>query len=257
MTPDRRDAILNLLRTRDEHLPEPVRRTEASTGFVHRMPARVTCPDCLANDRTMFGCETCGGRGYTEKMRERDPYATDKVMPYGLDGTRHEAARERDRQLGMLDRQLARPKSAADELAEANANPYAWELARRRMWKLYDYSALDRALEQLRAVDEDASRALHAVYVYAWMPEGPAVEMACERGLVFLDERLPDPLRAPKGEQAARVRGPLRPEAGSAAKKTRDDEMRSRSADGMSAAELASEFGVSIRTVYNVVNQAA
>ncbi len=258
MTPERREAIVRLLVTRNEHLPEPVHRTEASAGFVHHAPARVACEDCLANGKAMFGCETCGGRGYTEVMRERDPYATEVVMPFGFDGSRHDASHARDREIEVLGQQL-RPASKVDELADANAHPYGWERARRRMLQLYDYPALDLALERLRIRDDGASRALHAVYVYAWQPEplaGP-LQRACERGLKFLDARLPDPLRAPDQAKTVGVRGPLRAEAGPAAKAMRDAELRRLASAGASPAELAAEFRVSIRTVYRVVNDLA
>jgi hypothetical protein len=257
VTPERRDAIVRLLRTRDEHLPEPVHRTEASAGFVHQDPDhRETCPDCLANDRPMFGCETCGGSGWVSAPRVRDPYATEAVVPFGFDGSKHDASHARDREIEVLGQQL-RPASAVDELADANAHPYGWERARRQMLRLYDYPALDLALERLRLSDDGASRALHAVYVYAWQVEpllGP-LHRALERGLAFLDEHLPDRLRVPNDEKRSEtVRGPLRPEAGIAAKTLRDTEMRRGAAAGATVMELCERFGVSKSTVYAVVN---
>jgi hypothetical protein len=254
---ERRDAIVRLLRTRDDHLPLPVHRTEASSGFVHQTVAPAVCPTC--DGVSSFGCTGCGGRGEIEVQRDRDPYATDKVLPYGFSVDRHEAARERDRQIDVLDRQLARPVSVEDELADANAHPWAWELARRRMWRQFDYAPLDRALEQLRNEDEPACRALHAVYVYGWLAESSAPASALERGLDFLDARLPDPIRAPGAEPGQRVRGKL-PSGGGAAAKAKDAraaEMRELARAGAAPAELAAEFGVSIRTVYRVVNEAA
>jgi hypothetical protein len=256
----RRQAIVRLLETRDEHLPEPTRRADGVAGFVHRAKVPVTCADCLANDGrgNRFDCETCGGSGFVEEFRERDPYAQNDVKAYGLDGSRHDSARERDRQIGVLEQQI-RSAASVDELADANDHPYGWELARRRMWKLYDYGALDAALEQLRVADDGASRALHAVYVYAWQPKastGP-LQVACERGLAFLDERLPQKLRAPGAEPEARVRGPLQRGAGVGVRELRDADMRARAEAGASLADLAAEFRVSIRTVYRVVSEAA
>jgi hypothetical protein len=253
---ERRDAIVRLLRTRDERLPLPVVRSEASSGFVHRASVQLACEDCLANGKVMKSCETCGGRGHVLELRERDPYATDKVLPYGFSVDRHELARERDRQLDRLEQQLKRPGSAEDELAEANEHPYAWETARKRMYRDFDYAALDLALELLRATDVVAYHALHAVFVYGYMGERDAPAGLLERGLAFLDERLPEPLRAPGPPPAVRVRGPLRATAGTAAKSARDEEMRARAVGGASPDELAREFEVSVSTVYRVVNAA-
>lgn len=261
MTADRRDAIIRLLRGRDEHLPEPGRRTsEASAGFVHGKDAKgnqlrwLSCPDCLANDRTMFGCETCGGRGEIPDDG-RDPYAKTDVLPFGFDGSQHDAAHQRDREIEVLKSQT-RPASKIDELADANAHPYPWERARQRMYRAFDFAALDLVLEHLRVADDGASRALHAVYVYGWQPEPPPglLHEACERGLDFLDERLPEKLRSPAAPKPLEVRGPLRPEAGPVVKNIRDTQMLQRADEGATPAELAVEFRVSIRTVYRVVN---
>lgn len=258
MTADRRDAIIRLLRGRDEHLPEPGhRRSEASAGFAHKEPALVSCPDCLANDRTMFGCETCGGRGYTEEKRDRDPYSlSDKVAPFGFDGSRHDASRARDRQIESLKQQL-RPASKVDELADANENPYSWERARKRMYRSFDYAALDLALEQLRVADDGASRALHAVYIYAWRsePAGPLLA-ACERGLSFLDGRLPEKLRAPAEpgplvNMAARGR-----HADKGAMAQRDAEIR-RLSQQVPIAELEARFGLKKSALYEIINKEA
>lgn len=205
MSQERRAAIVSLLTSRDDGLPEPVRRDHSMPGFVHHTAVRESCPDCLTNDRRLNGCETCHGRGYVETLRERDPYAIDKVQPFGLDVTRHERARERDAQIARLAAQTREPfASPADELADANRNPYRWERERRRMWERFDYGQLDQALEAMRCEDEAAYRILHAVYVYRrWSEPSTAVEQIVERGLVFLHERLPDPLRAPGSAKPA------------------------------------------------------
>lgn len=271
MTPERRDAIVRLLRTRDDNLPEPVRRTEASAGFVNKSRPR-TCPDCLANGRVMFGCETCGGSGEVSRRAlhrlavpdelpddgdRRDPYAEAGVVPFGFDPSRHDAARDRDRQIAMLERQTAPPMSEADLLAEANEHPYVWELERRRMYRDFDYAALDRALDELRGVDYSAYRALHAVFVYRWLAECDAPHAHIERGIVFLDDHLPETLRAPAPEKplTSTVRGPMRPEAGKYAKHLRDGAMRAAADAGATLAELMESFGVSKSTVYSVVNR--
>jgi hypothetical protein len=66
------------------------------------------------------------------------------------------------------------------------------------MYRRHDYQALDQCLDQLRASDDGAYHALHSVHVYGWLTElSPATEVALERGIGFLAEHLPDPLRAP------------------------------------------------------------
>lgn len=239
MTPDRHAAIVRLLDTRHEHLPEPVRRSEASTGFAHTEPAHVSCPDCLANDKVMFGCETCGGRGYTEVKRERDPYSlSDKIVAFGFDGSRHDASRARDRQIDSLKQQLLPARSEAELLEEANRSPYAWERAREQMYRRYDYAALDRAIEWLR----DAL---------------PGVSLFGRLALSYFDVVLPDPLRAP-GDQLAVVNTTARGRgADPRALEQRNAAVRADIDAGVPTAEVAASFGLSVRQVNNIVQQAA
>lgn len=202
MTAERRAQIVALLTSRDDNLPLPVRRGMPPAGFVHHTVARESCPDCLANDKRSKACETCRGRGYIETHRERDPYAVDKVQPYGLDVTRHERTRERDATIDRLTQQTRPPwTSPADELAEANRTPYRWERERKRMWATYDYPALDKALERLRQHDPQACSLIHSVYVYGWAEPSSTVEAIVDRALVFIDARMPDPIRAPGDKQ--------------------------------------------------------
>jgi hypothetical protein len=202
VTDERRNAIIRLLETRDDNLPLSTRRDHSSSGFVHNAPARVSCPDCLANDRIMFGCETCKGRGHIEEHRARDPYAVEKVQPYGIDATRHERARERDAQIARLDAQTREPwKTDRDELADAQKHPYAWEIARRRMYDRHDYRALDTALELLRNFNPQLSAAVVSVYSYGLVEPSATLEAAIERGLCFIDRLMPAPIRAPGGEK--------------------------------------------------------
>lgn len=240
---ERRDAIVRLLELRAEGLPEPPRRRiEGTSGFVHGRGADgqqlrwLSCPDCLANDRTMFGCETCGGRGQIPDVG-RDPYAVNETVAYGLDGSRHDWSHERDRQIEMLGRQL-RQAADVDEVEDANQHPYAWERARRRLYQTYDLAAVDRAVERF-----------HLAF--------PGRSVYSDLGLTFLDEQLPDPLRAPAAPKPQpTVTGPIRPEAGASTKQVRDAELRARALDGASPAELAAEFRVSLRTVYQAVRDA-
>lgn len=260
MTPERKAAIVRLLGSRDEHLPEPRHRTEASAGFVHRDPGNVeSCPDCLANDRPMFGCETCGGSGWVKAPRARDPYATEAVVPFGYDGSKHDATHHRDQQIEMLGRQT-RPASDVDELADANAHPYGWERARKRMYKAFDYGALDQALEQLRVADDGASRALHAVYVYGWQEEPTAgpLQAACERGLAFLDQHLPAELRVPDAEAGVRIVGRVERGAGDRTRALRDEEIcRAVLKEHVPTVDVARAWAISVSQVNKIIRAAA
>lgn len=174
----RRTQIVALLQTRDDHLPQPVRRDHSSAGFVHEPQTR-TCPDCLANGRVLKGCETCRGTGEVTNTdcialpdvlpgdgTSKDPYATDKPTPYGLDSTRHDRGYARNAEITRLAQQTRTFATAADELADANLHPEGWELLRARKWRNFDYRALDVALERLRAVDVEAYHAITTTYVY-------------------------------------------------------------------------------------------
>lgn len=219
---DRRAQIIALLDARYDGLPEPTPARMAAPGFVHRTRVTVSCPDCLANDRVLKSCETCGGRGTVEVYRTRDPYAVDVTLPFGFDPARHEGDLERDRQIAVLEQQTSPPKSEADLVEEANAHPYAWERQRRRMYQLFDFAALDRALEQLHG-------------------SLPGVSPYSDRGLAFLDERLPTPLRAPAEQsRLAMMVG-------------RDVAIRRAIASGRSSAKVAEDFGLSVSQVNRIV----
>lgn len=261
----RRQAIIRLLETRNDNLPEPTRTPDTAPGFVHRKKVPVACLDCLANDRVMVTCETCRGRGYVEEFRERDPYAESKTAKYGLDGARHDATHARDRTIEALARQTRPAPKEADLLEEANREPYGWERARAQMVSRFDYAALDRVLDELRGHDPVAYRALHAVYVYGWLVEvGVAAEVACDRGLAFLSPRLAAfelargrALRTPGVKQPAtnmfaRGRG-----SDPRALEQRDAAVRAAIAAGAATAEVAANFDLSISQVNRIVRSAA
>jgi hypothetical protein len=264
----RRQAIVRLLETRDDNLPESSRRPDGVSGFVHHEKATETCPDCLANDRVMFGCETCGGRGVVERYRERDPYSVnEKTAKYGLDGARHDAAHARDRQIEMLGRQTRPAMSESQLLEEANREPYAWELARKRMYRLFDYEAVDLALDELRADDPSAYRALHAVYIYGWLTTiSGAAEAACERGMAFLSPRLaafefargrklraPGPAESPMVNMIARGRH----DDPKALDQRNEVIRRAIYVDGIPTAEVAALYGLTVSQVNRIAREAA
>ena len=90
---DQIDAVVMLLRTRDEGLPGiAARRSHAPSGFVHRTQVRETCPDCLGERAPAAAgrCETCHGKGSVTVWRQRDPYAVETTQPFGLTPDRHE-----------------------------------------------------------------------------------------------------------------------------------------------------------------------
>ena len=208
---ERRNEIVWLLTHRNDHLPLPVRHVAEASGFVNE-PRERSCPDCLANGRTMPGCETCGGGGVVQlgmlshvatvdelpdDGQTRDPYAKNDVV--GVDVTRHEATRERDATIARLQAQTRPARKEAELLAEANRRGYAWEEARRAMYRQHDFALIDQALDWLGRYDADAGHAINAVYVDGWMAEvgliTPLAEQLCERGLRILDALLPDELR--------------------------------------------------------------
>ena len=209
---ERRNEIVWLLERRNDHLPLPVRHVEASPGFVNEQRPR-TCPDCLANGRTMVGCETCGGSGVVDPKRlglvavtdelpddgtTRDPYANNDTVTLH-DRTKHDESHARDRQIEILREQTRPVPTEIELLEEANRRGYAWEEERRAMYRRFDFAALDLALDALRSLDADAGHAINAVYVDGWLAEvgliTPLIEQLCERGLSFLSDRLPEPVR--------------------------------------------------------------
>ena len=192
---DQIDAVVMLLRTRDEGLPGiAARRSHAPSGFVHRTQVRETCPDCFGERAPAAAgpCETCHGKGSVTTWRQRDPYAVETTQPFGLTPDRHERTRERDAQIDRLEQQTREPfASPADELADANTHPEAWEIERRKMYRRFDYALLDRALEELRNRDEAAYHIVHSVYVYGTLSEPTAaVEALVQRGLRVLEAHM-------------------------------------------------------------------
>jgi hypothetical protein len=177
----RRGQIIRLLETMNDGLPEPIRRDHSTSGFVNETRSR-TCPDCLANGRVMFGCETCGGSGEVTPARldaiaatdvlpddgaTRDPYAvSETVQPYGVTDTGklgHVPAR--DAEIDRMREQTRQPfTSFEEELAQANVRPYVWERERAAMRRRYDYDRLTLALDELRVADAGLAALVLSVY---------------------------------------------------------------------------------------------
>lgn len=268
--------IVRLLEASYDHLPEVTRRDHTLSGFVHNTVAPITCPDCLANDHISFSCESCHGRGTIDEQRERDPYAINEDAPtprYGMDGTKHDARRERDAQIARLEQQVREPwKSADDELADANRHPEGWEIARARAYAKYDHAAIDQAMEKLRIADHDAHQALTVLYVHGrlwnhseartkferkqpWQIE-PGEEMldAVARGLAFVEVRMPAKIRVPKESGPAVNLAARGRHADKTAMSQRNDAIRAASADGLTVPEIVARFGLKKSAVYEVLN---
>ncbi len=257
MDADRRAQIIRLLETRDQHLPQPSRRQQIDPGFRHNVIAPTVCPTCEGCNS--FACTGCGGRGYIERRRSRDPYAVDKIAKYGLDGSKHDRGYAIDHEIERL-RQQTRPPLATEADVIADTPEYGWIRARELMYASYDFASLDRAMDMLHQVDPDACSLLTRVYEYQTLPAPhPGTMMAAliDRGLRFVDKWMPDPIRSPADEPAATVgRGPVRPEAGVSVRERRDRAMRADARNGVTVAELVIRYGVSKSTVYQVVNGA-
>jgi hypothetical protein len=281
----REQAIVRLLETQNDGLPEPVRASTVAPGFVHTARSR-TCPDCLANGEVSIHCETCHGSGVVEGKRfaniaapdalpddgvKRDPYARNDVKAYGLDGARHDDAHARDRMIEIMQRQTRPARSEAELLEEANRHPYGWERERAAMRKRFDYDALDKAMAELRVFDEQAYGALYRVFVYRWLPFEGAAAAACRRGLRFLSPRLAvfelavgyfsrdgiRPLRAPDVPPppvnfAARGRG-----ADPLALAQRDAGILAAIDAGETKDDVARRFGLSISQLNRILAKAA
>jgi hypothetical protein len=168
-----------------------------------------------------------------------DPYAIKRVQRYGLDGSTRERERAIDAAIGAAERELRRfpgfrPGTAGDELAEANSHPYGWEIARRRMYAQFDYRALDVAVELL-----------HQAF--------PGVPAASSRGLVFIEPRMPDPIRAPTLVAVTNTLATGR-WADPRARAQRDRQVRRWAAQGRSLGEIAAELALSYKQVRRIVN---
>lgn len=262
-TKERHAAILRLLEIRYDGFPDVHRNVQSVSGFVNAK-GRISCPDCLANtpvwsaedpyvDRTRFGCETCGGRGYIDVKRERDPYAINVVTPYGADGAKHEADRERVREIARLKAQT-RPAHDVDEAAEANALDYAWKRDRDRLYAKYHLAELELAIEWLR---------LHFPGVKLRGGCGSLSRLATENGpsgcfaLGYFDMVLPDPLRAPPKPQPVTSLPPQGRGVGKRILSQRDKAIVSAIGGGAPTAHVASSFGISVSQVNRIVKEAA
>jgi hypothetical protein len=255
----RRSQLIRLLETRDRELPDITRRSDGSSGFKHDTLAPIVCPVCEGVDEH---CRHCHGRLYVEVRRDRDPYAENKTVQYGLTGAQHDRGHAVDAEIQRLAVQTREPwASPADELADANRKDYGWREARKQMYKSFPYADLDNALDCLRLVDDTAYSLLHRVHVYQLLPEpyhGTEAAAVLERGLTFLDQLMPgypnEPLRAPDPDRPPAVTAPVVRGAGKALFAERDARIRRRVlTDGEPTVTVASSEGISVSQVNRVI----
>jgi hypothetical protein len=241
---ERRAAVVRLLEVLTDGLPLPARSPMSTLGFVHRSASRETCVDCLANGFVSRDCESCGGRGYVEARRIRDPYDTGASPGwFGSSAAKHERDHERDAELDRLEAQLAAPRPEREQIAKAPKE--RWERERDRLHERYHLAELERALEELAVADVDAYRAVHAVHVYGWLPCVGRAAVLVDRAIVFVEARLPDPLRAPAVESA----GPLQPMTLA----ERNRLVRKQHREGATVQLLAQRFVLSVSQVNRVL----
>jgi hypothetical protein len=147
-------AVYALARTQLDWIPTPPSKLRTQGGFAHGRDERgvqlrwLACPDCLANDRPMFGCETCGGRGEVPDAG-RDPYEVQGSAPFF--GEEHQQARDRAR---MVDAQIIRLRQLERARAgDASAIPEDWLTRALRLkaqqWQRGDYGLLEQWQEIL------------------------------------------------------------------------------------------------------------
>lgn len=125
------------------------------------------------------------------------------------------------------------------------------------------YRELDRALDQLHAAHPRVWAATMSVHVHHTAPEPTAGTYHAQLlrfALVYLDARMPDPIRVPgsvreadrnRAEQLKRIRGRG---TSTRALAERDREIRRLARQGKPRPWIASEYGLSVRQVGNVVN---
>jgi hypothetical protein len=244
LTEERRAAIVRLLEALTDGLPMPARAPMSTLGFVHGATARETCEDCLANGFVSRDCETCGGGGFLERRRVRDPYDTGAASGwFGSSSAKHERGRERDAEIARLAAQTAPALPAAEIVA--TVRPERWEAERRALREDFDVGAVERLLDELALVDVDAYRAVHAVHVYSWLPSSGLAAVCVERALVFLSARLPEVLRSPPPVEVKLAAALTRAE--------RNREIRKLAGEGAVSQWLARRFALSVAQVNRIL----
>jgi hypothetical protein len=216
LTDERRSAIIALLSTMNDGLPEPPSlRTHSTAGFVNEPRAR-TCPDCMAHPKwpsraASFGCETCKGSGEVPATRlddialpdglpgdgdSRDPYEVNNTTTAFKETTKLGHVPGRDAEIDRA-LALAKDRPVSEVEAAGEATPYVWERERATMFRRYDYAALQRALELLRDRSPQLAAAVVSVHTHRLVEPSATLEAAVEHGLRFISLLMPATIRAP------------------------------------------------------------
>ena len=270
MLTDRAARVYAILRCLLEWVPgPPATSPRTDPGFGPAGSRWATCPDCLANGRVLFTCETCGGRGEVFEGG-RDPMSDPPAVPRdhrrraaGFGGSDREDARDRRRRLLDIERRLGEDADVrAGRIAPADRETRAID-ARDRLYARGSVSDVARALERLRDVDVDAYRACYSI---ALDPPAADVELDTRHpaGVELLAALVPDPvlvpagmLQAPDVERIARAgRAALwRGRNGWAARTRgeRDALVRAAIVEGVSISTVSLRFGLSRRRVQQIV----
>lgn len=292
----RRDRLILLLGSWHDFLPSPKGSLRTVAGLAPGR--RVVCPDCGFGDRRGFRvdrfkrsvpCETCGGRFAGPGVRakrgrgfvavdamdaDRQPIRVEhgdvgtKPAPTKLcdscggtgvggahldeTGREFRAACDRcagsgRRSVAVFDLALEPDRGDADTAAES---------AIERRAAAGSYFELDRALAELRSAWPSLYRAVVSAYVDG--DEEARKLRLVEVGLVFLERRLPDPIRVPAGvvraAKLAKARRALAVGRGAGRMQIekRDKEIRSLIRQGRPSQWVAAEYGLSVSTVNRI-----
>lgn len=258
---ERRELVTALLRTLLAWTPAPRGAPELAAverGFAHANRV-VSCPDCLANDRVMFGCETCGGRGYLDDPGP-DPYEQPSKLFGGIGADRGREAQRR------LEGALRRLEQDARIRAGVEAQPDALTLAIQRRDHQYrhgSYAELERALARLRNVSETGYRLVWQFVVYGGVVHlrvSAGVERTIQLAIDLLALWMPEVIRVPDEhlpEVVARARRDSlafgRSRGHGEQREERDARIRHQAALGWSVGKIAHRNALSKRRVYEII----
>ncbi|HMA26067.1 MAG: helix-turn-helix domain-containing protein [Solirubrobacterales bacterium] len=247
------EQIRRLLELAFSWVPYPrTRPLEAMAGFAggtdeHGRALRwLTCPDCLANGRTMPGCETCSGRGEIADPGPDPMENRSAVAIGGLEQVRkYERQHERDRTLARLERLLGDPESQAG----GDSMTYAVEQFE-RLCRGSSLAELVHALDRLQSERPWLYDALWLTFERPFdehvLPLRESLERAVDEGIALLEGWLPDELRVPEWAllgEVSQMAGKGR-WANDAQQRRRNREIRALAQQGLGTREIARRVGL-------------